>query len=195
MATHHRWWLAALLFGVLAWVQMTPHQSGAASFCRSREDDLLEADVIFSGVVTRVERHDIVYDYGPATFTQTVNLRVLNSWKGNVPAQVVVQGGPAYGRDCGVGNCGYTFKPGVSYLVFTYRQGTDTKYVGVADRCSRTALLSSPEARQDLAALGPGNLPPGGVGENIAPHLLLAGALIALGVGLRAFGQRTRAGI
>jgi hypothetical protein len=193
MATHHRWWLAALLFGVLAWVQMTPHQSGAASFCRSREDDLLEADVIFSGVATRVEKHDIRYDYGPATFTQTVTLRVLNSWKGNVPAQVVVHGGPAYGRDCGVGNCGYTFKPGVSYLVFTHGQGTDTKHVGVADKCSRTAPLASPEAQQDLAALGPGNLPPGGSGESIAQYLFLAVSLILLGLGLQAFGRRTRA--
>jgi hypothetical protein len=194
MATHHRWWLAALLFGVLAWVQMTPHQSGAASFCRSREDDLLEADVIFSGVVTRVEKHDILYSYGPATFTQTVTLRVLNSWKGNVPAQMVVHGGPAGGRDCGVGNCGYTFKQGERYLVFAYDWSQSYSPPLMADRCSRTAPLSSPEARQDLAALGPGNLPPGGVGESIAPHLLLAGALIALGVGLRAFGQRTRAG-
>jgi hypothetical protein len=172
-------------------IALLPH-SVQASHCRHREDDLLEADVIFSGRVTKVERVNEQKLLSGLTYEQIVTFRVQNTWKGTLQSQVVVRGGPSIGRDCGVGGCGYTFKHGRSYLVFAY--GDPANDVS-ADICSRTALLSSREARQDLAALGPGQLPAGGssTDQGIVPLFAIALMLTIIGFRLRWLGQANTA--
>ncbi|MDQ5865633.1 MAG: hypothetical protein M3390_07875 [Chloroflexota bacterium] len=104
-------------------------------------------------------------------------------------AWVVVRSGDYASRDCGTGNCGYTFEAGKSYLVFAY-QGewgmAPADYTPVVtpsapvttDKCSRTELLS--RASADLAALGPARLPATGSGPFGAREVLVALSLVAL---------------
>ena len=50
-------------------------------------------------------------------------------------------------------SCGYSFKQGEEYIVYTYGEG-DKLSTGI---CSRTKLLAN--AQEDLVGLGEGNLP------------------------------------
>lgn len=172
-----------------------PASSGQASQCRYREDDLLEADVIFSGKVIRVERNVRGQYENLVWHDEIVTFQVQNAWKGNFQTQAVVLGGEATGRDCGIGNCGYGFKQGVSYLVFAYDWQRDSARILMADKCSRTAPLSSSGARHDLAALGPGHLPDGGspTDEGIGMPFVIAIMLALLGLSLRWVGRANSA--
>ena len=60
-------------------------------------------------------------------------------------------------------SCGYSFKQGEEYIVYTYGEG-DKLSTGI---CSRTNLLAT--AQEDLVGLGEGNLPTNS-GSNYVPQ-------------------------
>jgi hypothetical protein len=174
-----------------------------ASWCHTREDTLRAAPVIFAGKVlsiTRDRSDDIAL------------LSVSKAWRGTIQQQAVVHtGGTA--RDCGVGNCGYKFTVGDSYLVFAYEwpaqpgfnmNGALTIAPGVptllmTDICSRTSLLSAIQAQQDLETLGTDRLPATGSGglnpiSDLVPYLVVAFTLIVAGFGLQASAVALRIG-
>ncbi|MEO8286661.1 MAG: hypothetical protein ABI670_09520 [Chloroflexota bacterium] len=167
-----------------------------ASFCSPHGDSLQNAPIVFSGraVSIKLEIHDpsgaLVNKLVPnAAVDQIVQFLVRDDWKGDVGASVVVRSGEYASRDCGAGNCGYTFEAGKSYLVFAY-QGewgmAPSDYTPlvtpsapvVTDKCSRTELLS--QASADLAALGPRRLPATGSGPFGAREVLIPLSLVAL---------------
>jgi len=177
-----------------------------ASFCSPHGDSLQNAPIVFSGRADSVksEIHDpsgaLVNKLVPnASVDQTVQFLVRDVWKGDVVDSVVVRSGDYASRDCGAGDCGYTFEAGKSYLVFAYQGewgSAPPDYTPavtpsapiVTDKCSRTELLS--QASADLAALGPGRLPatgsgPFGAREVLIPLSLVALTALALGVMLR----------
>lgn len=159
-----------------------------ASTCSAREDDLQEAEVIFSGRVLSIT---------PDSSDNVVLFRVYDVWKGAIQSQAVVYTGGT-SRDCGIGNCGYKFKAGQDYLVFAYIWNKPSDPFSpipskpipflMTDYCSRTDLLS--QAGGDLNALGPGSLPSAGAGfpgriEEYLLYPLIAVILVAAGLGLR----------
>jgi hypothetical protein len=178
-----------------------------ASFCS--RDSLQNAPIVFSGQAASVklEIHDpsgaLVNKLVPnASVDQIVQFLVRDVWKGDVGASVVVRSGAYASRDCGVGNCGYTFEAGKSYLVFAYQgewgmEPPDYTAVVtpsapvVTDKCSRTRLLS--QARADLAALGSARLPATGSGQFSARGQLIPLSLVALTVVLLGVMLRRRA--
>lgn len=167
-----------------------------ASFCSPHGDSLKNAPIVFSGraVSVKLDTYDpsgaLVTKLVPnASVDQIVRFKVSDVWKGDVGASVVVRSGDYASRDCGVGDCGYKFEAGKSYLVFAY-QGewgmAPADYTPLitpsapvkTDKCSRTDLLS--QAKADLAALGPGRLPAAGSGPFGAREVLIPLALVAL---------------
>ena len=178
-----------------------------ASFCSPHGDSLQNAPIVFSGrvVSVKLDIHDtsgaLVNKLVPnASVDQIVQFLVRDVWKGDVAASVVVRSGDYASRDCGTGNCGYTFEAGKTYLVFAYQGEWGGPSPGdytwpvtplapvVTDKCSRTELLSQSGA--DLAALGPGRLPATGSSrfgarEVLIPLSLVALTAVVLGVMLR----------
>ena len=196
--------VVATVGGVLICLLVLLSGVAEASFCS--RDSLQNAPIVFSGraVSVKLEIHDpsggLVNNLVPnASVDQTVQFLVSHVWKGGVGASVVVRSGDYASRDCGVGDCGYTFEAGKSYLVFAYQGDWGTAPAGytfvvtpsapiVTDKCSRTELLS--QASADLAALGPGRLPAAGSGpfgarEVLIPLSLVALIAVVLGVMLR----------
>lgn len=188
-----------LAFGILialACLQTAAPGSVQASFCSVREDSLQAADIIFSGKVVSITH---------APQDDVVLFHVGIGWKGMSESQVIINtGGSA--RDCGIGNCGYHFEAGKSYLVFAYDWSqsppvhrTDNGQTVpipflVTDKCSRTGPLAL--AGQDIAALGPGSLPIAGASflhrlPDFLLYLLVPLLLVAVGFRLR---QVSRAG-
>ena len=167
-----------------------------ASFCSPRGDSLQNAPIVFSGRVVNVklEIHDLpgapVNKQVPnASVDQIVQFLVRDVWKGDVGASAVVRSGEYASRDCGVGDCGYKFEAGKSYLVFAYQgewgmapadytPAVTPSAPVVTDKCFRTELLA--QARADLAALGPGRLPVTGSGRFGAREVLIPLSLVAL---------------
>src|SRR4028118_631954 len=99
-----------------------------ASFCYPHGDSLENAPIVFSGraVSIKLEIHDrsgaLVNKPAPNTSVdQVVQFRVSEVWRGSVGASVIVRSGDRASRDCGTGDCGYTFEAGKSYLVFAYQ--------------------------------------------------------------------------
>lgn len=170
-----------------------------ASFCYPDGDSLQNAPIVFSGLAAsiKLEIHDPsgvpVNNIVPyASVDQIVNFQVRKVWKGDVGTSVVVQTGSHASRDCGVGNCGYKFEAGKSYLVFAY-QGewgsapsdhtfpvTPSASI-VTDKCTRTKLLS--QASADLAALGQARLPTTGSGQFDTREVLMLAAMTAVLIG------------
>ncbi len=198
--------VVATVGGVLICLLVLLSGVAEASFCSPHGDSLQNAPIVFSGraVSVKLEIHDpagvLVNKQVPnASVDQIVQFRVKDVWKGDVGASVVVRSGDYASRDCGVGDCGYMFEAGKSYLVFSYQGDWGTAPAGhtyvvtpsaavVADKCSRTELLS--QASADLAALGPGRLPATGSGrfggrEELIPLSLVALTAVMLGVMLR----------
>jgi hypothetical protein len=167
-----------------------------ASFCSPHGDSLQNAPIVFSGrtVSVNLEIYDPsgapVNELVPnASVDQVVEFMVMDVWKGDVGGSAVVRSGARASRDCGTGNCGYTFEAGKSYLVFAYQGEWGSAPAGytpaitpsapvVTDKCSRTELLS--QASADLAALGSGRLPATGSGSNNAKDALIPLSLFAL---------------
>jgi hypothetical protein len=178
----------------------------AASFCYPHGDTLESAPIVFSGraVSVKLEIRDrsgtLVNKPAPNTSVdQEVQFRVSEVWRGSVGASVVVRSGDHASRDCGTGDCGYTFEEGKSYLVFAYQGDWGTAPAGytfaatpsariVTDKCSRTELLS--RASADLAALGPSGLPVSGSGPSGVREVLIVLSLVALTAA--AFGVKLR---
>ena len=198
--------VVAAVGGVLICLLVLLPGVAEASFCSPHGDSLQNAPIVFSGraVSVKLEIHDpsgaLVNKLVPnASVDQIVQFLVRDVWKGGVGASVVVRSGDFASRDCGVGDCGYTFEAGKSYLVFAYQGDWGTAPAGhtfvvtpsapvVTDKCSRTELLS--QASADLAALGPGRLPatgsgPFGAREVLIPLSLVALTAVVLGVMLR----------
>jgi hypothetical protein len=199
--------VATTVGGMLICLLVLLPRVAEASFCSSQEDSLQNAPIVFSGrvVSVKLEIHDqsgaLVNKLVPnASVDQIVQFTVRDVWRGGVGASVVVRSGDRASRDCGVGNCGYTFAADKSYLVFAYqgdwggpapanyRYAITPSALVVTDKCSRTELLS--QASADLVALGPGRLPITGSGPSNArdvliPLSLVALAAVALGVMLR----------
>jgi hypothetical protein len=188
--------VVAAVSGVLICLLVLPSGVAEASFCSPHGDSLQNAPIVFSGraVSVKLEIHDpsgaLVNKLVPhASVDQTVQFMVRNVWRGDVGASVVVQSGDHASRDCGAGNCGYTFEAGKSYLVFAYQgewgmappnytsQITPSAQI-VTDKCSRTELLS--RASADLAALGPQRLPATGSGSLGGKEVSIALSLVAL---------------
>jgi hypothetical protein len=186
--------VVATVGGVLICLLVLLSGVAEASFCSG--DSLQNAPIVFSGRAANVklEIHDpsgaLVNKLEPnASVDQIVQFLVSDVWKGDVGASVVVRSGDYASRDCGVGNCGYTFEVGKSYLVFAYQGEWGMAPAGytavvtpsapvVTDKCSRTKLLS--QASADLAALGPGRLPATGSGPFGAREVLISLSLVAL---------------
>jgi hypothetical protein len=198
--------VVATMGGVLICLLVLLSGVAEASFCSPHGDSLQNAPIVFSGraVSVKLEIHDpsgaLVNKLVPnASVDQIVQFLVRDVWKGGVGASVVVRSGDYASRDCGVGDCGYTFEAGKSYLVFAYQGEWGMAPAGytavvtpsapvVTDKCSRTELLS--QASADLAALGPGRLPATGSGrfgarEVLIPLSLAALTAVVLGVMLR----------
>ncbi len=188
--------VVAAVGGVLICLLVLLPGVAEASSCSPHGDSLQNAPIVFSGraVSVKLEIHDpsgaLVNTLVPnASVDQIVQFMVRDVWRGSVGASVVVRSGDYASRDCGVGDCGYTFEAGKSYLVFAY-QGewgmSPASYTAmvtpsapvVTDKCSRTELLS--QASADLAALGPGRLPATGSGPFGERELLIALSLVAL---------------
>src|SRR5207237_889365 len=154
------------------------------------------ARIVFSGraVSVKLEIHDpsgaLVNKLVPnASVDQIVQFLVRDVWRGGVGASVVIRSGDYASRDCGVGDCGYTFEAGKSYLVFAYQGDWGTSRADYTfpvtpsapvktDKCSRTELLS--QASAELVALGPGRLPATGSARFGARELLIPLSLVAL---------------
>jgi hypothetical protein len=98
------------------------------------------SDVVFSGEVLSVESFT---NPNGERFTpnRRVRIRVIESWRGNVSGVVEVTTGG------GGGDCGYTFLPKMTYLVYAYARGGALS-TGI---CSRTRPLS--QADEDVAYL------------------------------------------
>ena len=80
---------------------------------------------------------------------RTVKFKVETVWKGDNYETVYLREELDDGSTCGA----YRFDRGTEYLVYSY-------YGGSVGACTRTHRLD--EAAQDLAELGPGNVPPKG---------------------------------
>ncbi|HMA37938.1 MAG TPA: hypothetical protein VKY74_26045 [Chloroflexia bacterium] len=199
--------VAATVGGMLICLLVLLPEVAEASFCSPHGDSLQNAPIVFSGraVSVKLAIHDpsgaLVNKLVPnAAVDQIVQFTVRDVWRGGVGAAVVVRSGDWASRDCGVGNCGYTFAADKSYLVFAYQgdwggpapagytYAVTPSAPVVTDKCSRTELLS--QASADLAALGPGRVPvtgagPSGAREGLIPLALVALTAVALGVMLR----------
>lgn len=127
--------------------------------------DLQRSNAVFSGTVTSITPAQIQTVGGSTYTTNRVMFQVATTWKGMSRSQIEIL---ASGSSS---SCGYEFKVGGSYLVYAYAYN-DHLSVSVGNRtlalpvgarrlstgiCTRTMPLAS--AGQDLAVLGPGNLP------------------------------------
>lgn len=120
---------------------------GVVMFCESAQacscappppppQALERAAAVFSGKVTKIEQ---VND-----FSKRVTIALDRTWKGVEGAEVAV-----YTASNGAA-CGYGFKEGESYLIYTYKtdRGQETNI------CTRTRGIA--DAAEDIKALGEG---------------------------------------
>jgi len=137
------------------------------------EDDIRDADVVFSGEVRSFDKESSVGS-GPLAATGRITFAVEDSWKDVTPQTVDV-----HGQGDGV-NCYNTFEDGEAYLVYASRaKEADAPLKNVA--CGETKPLAAAEA--DLRLLGPSA---DGLPETGGPVPLSAfGTLLAM-VGLSA---------
>lgn len=128
-------WVVALIF--LAGIEaaactcdVPPKRPLKQSVNLARKD----SRAVFSGRVLKIDE---------AGYPLRVTIRVNKSWKGVLPAEVVLLTGN------GLGDCGYPFEAGHNYLVYAY--GPDVDHLGT-NICQRTAPLSA--GGKDLKILG-----------------------------------------
>jgi len=100
--------------------------------------------LIFSGDVLSKEVMAIP-QLGEGYKEYLVKFRVRRYWKGKPSRELVIR------TPIGKENCGYDFESGKSYLVYA----VDTK-PPLVTFCSRSSLLSEPQAQEDMIRLGPG---------------------------------------
>lgn len=109
------------------------------------ENDIRDADVVFSGEVRSIDEEAIVGS-GPMAATGRITFAVEDSWK-DVTAQTV----DVYGQGDGV-NCYNLFEEGEAYLVYASRaEGADAPLKNIG--CGETKPLAA--AGADLRLLGP----------------------------------------
>ena len=103
------------------------------------------AAAVFSGKVTKVER--------TGQFRLKVTIEIARTWKGTKGKSVEVITAASGAA------CGYGFKKGESYLVYSHRSKDKDRRPGPlgASLCSRTKRLKA--AGEDLKALGEGKKP------------------------------------
>jgi hypothetical protein len=131
------------------------------------KESLEQSTAVFAGKVV-----DINVSGGAAISSAdpvTVTFEVSKIWKGLDNESLVL----TTARDGA--SCGYSFKQGEEYLVYTYGEG-DKLSTGI---CSRTRLLAS--AKDDLQELGDGSLPANSdmpQPSNFIPIISIAGIII-----------------
>ncbi len=97
-----------------------------------------ESTAVFAGKVVSIESNN---------YSKTVHFDVERAWKGVTESAITITTGE------GGGDCGYGFEEGKEYLVYAY--GSESLTTGI---CGRTQPVM--DAYVDLAALGPGYVPP-----------------------------------
>ena len=163
---------AALLALALCCLQLGLPRRVFACSCAmppTARDALNSADAVFSGTVVSVTQVNQNLSGGTNATSYPSNevvFSVISVWKGVLRPQIILRTGS------GGGDCGYTFTPGDTYLVYAYSSnpGSPAFYVGntlieipLTPRqfgtsiCTRTAPLAM--AAADLAQLGPGTQP------------------------------------
>jgi hypothetical protein len=109
------------------------------------EDDIRDADVVFSGEVLSIDE-DASVGSGPLAATGRITLAVEDSWK-----DATARTADVHGQGDGV-NCYNTFEEGEAYLVYASRaEGADAPLKNIG--CGETKPLAAAEA--DLRLLGP----------------------------------------
>jgi hypothetical protein len=137
------------------------------------ENDIRDADVVFSGEVRGIDEEASVGD-GPLAATGRVSFAVEDSWK-DVTGQTV----EVYGQGDGV-NCYNMFEEGEAYLVYASRaKEADAPLKNVG--CGETKPLAAAEA--DLRLLGP---PADGLPETGGPGPVAFGGVLLAMAGLSA---------
>lgn len=141
-------------------IQLTASLVGGAAmlFCDCDppsypEKELSEAAAVFSGRVTSIRYTDstlLKEEIVSSSDRIIVSFDVDNVWKGDKKTKLDVETGVT------TKTCGYPFKVGKSYLVYTFYQigGADSTTL-LTTLCTRTRLLS--EAAEDIEEL---NTPP-----------------------------------
>jgi hypothetical protein len=155
------------------------------------EDDIRDADVVFSGEVRSIDEEARVGS-GPLAATGRITFAVEDSWK-DVTGRAV----DVHGQGDGV-NCYNTFEEGEAYLVYASRaEGADTPLKNIG--CGETKPLAAAEA--DLRLLGPpvdelpetGGVPVEGAERWTGPTLAVAAAvLVSLAAGAVFAGRSSR---
>jgi hypothetical protein len=135
--------LIPLLAGILAAAPPCPKTCdcmgpGTAQAARSR------ADAVFVGVAASVRDTLVLEEPGRRQTYRAVTFRVRSGWKGVRTRNVTVL--------TGLHSCGYTFRPGESYLVYARRTTVGGIRPLLTSICTRTA--AEREAAADIRALG-----------------------------------------
>jgi|GEM_PF-2556305 len=120
------------------------HDYGSAFACscvtRTLTEEFNGSSAVFAGEVVDIANTSSGHD--PSGHGYKVTFEVDRSWKGISGERASVYTG------MGGGDCGYSFKIGEKYLVYTYNPA-EIQATGI---CNRTQILA--EADEDLAALG-----------------------------------------
>jgi hypothetical protein len=111
------------------------------------EQELKEADVVFSGEVIKIEEGKLGWLSANSSSPVSVTLEVKEAWKGVEENRVVIK------TEQHSASCGYEFEKDKEYIVYAEKQGNDWH----VSLCSRTNILA--EAGEDLKVLGEGNPP------------------------------------
>lgn len=138
--------LALILPLIGLWVLMHPEPSYACSCVPDAppREALANSAVVFKGTVVSVREYERDDDLLSSTDPTTVEFDIQTVWKGTV-SQPMFLTTRRWSE-----SCGYPFVEGVTYVVYS-RDGSTVSL------CSRTRPLS--EATDDLAELGPGQIP------------------------------------
>jgi hypothetical protein len=102
------------------------------------------ADAVFVGVAASVRDTLVTEEPGRRQTHRAVTFRVRSGWKGVRTRNVTVL--------TGLHTCGYTFRPGESYLVYAQRTPVGGIRTLITSICTRTA--AEREAADDIRALG-----------------------------------------
>ena len=164
--------LLLLLIGSLLVVNTTVVNACSCIQPAPPQESLEQSTSVFAGKVIDIDVPSgiVVSSADPVKVT----FEVSKIWKGTNYKTLVVTTS-RYEE-----SCGYLFKQGEEYIVYTYGEG-DKLNTGI---CSRTKLLAN--AQEDLRELGEDNLPTNS-GSNYVPQtsnliqiLLIVGGLIVL---------------
>ena len=169
--------LASLILLTLSFVALLPDCASACSCAApsgSQQEialrELSNSAAVFSGRVVEIDRPSQPLNSSIAPVK--VTFRVSESWKGPGRETTEVKT-PVSGV-----SCGYSFRPGESYLVYA-NEASIVEAEGLEVLlCSETKPLSKADA--DLEALGDGEAPDGGGALSDTSGGVSVGAMVAL---------------